>query len=372
MMQVRLNANVRNIRTDNGTEFVNQTLHSYYEDGGISYETSVALATTCYIQNHSLIRLRHGKTPYELLHDRKPDLFYLHVFGALCYLTNDSEDLGKLKAKSDVGIFIGYAPAKKAYRIYNRRTRRIMETIHVDFDELTVMASKQSSSGPALNEMTPGTLILEVAAPVYAISTGTSSSTSVDQDAPSPSTSQTPQETPSHVIPLSAKEAVHDIEELVPHPDCVMIITLRWIYKVKLDDLGGVLKNKARLVARGYRQKEGIDFEESFAPVARLEVIYIFLAFAAHMNMVAYHMDVKNAFLNGILGKEVYVSQLDGFVNLENPNYVYKLKKALYGLKQAPRAWYDLLLSFLLSQKFSKGTIDPTLFIRREGKDILL
>ncbi|GKA76278.1 retrovirus-related pol polyprotein from transposon TNT 1-94 [Tanacetum coccineum] len=98
------------------------------------------------------------KTPYDLLHDRKPDLSFLHVFGALCYPTNDSEYLGKLKAKANVGIFIGYAPAKKSYRIYNRRTRRIIETIHVDFDELTAMASKQRSSGPTLHEMTLGTL----------------------------------------------------------------------------------------------------------------------------------------------------------------------------------------------------------------------
>ncbi|GKE98405.1 retrovirus-related pol polyprotein from transposon TNT 1-94 [Tanacetum coccineum] len=111
---------------------------------------------------------------------------------------------------------------------------------------------------------------------------------------------------------------------------------------------------------------------ESFALVARLEALCIFLTFAAHMNMVVYQMDVKTAFLNGILREEVYVSQPNGFVDPENPNHVYKLKKALYGLKQAPRAWYDLLSSFLLSQKFSKGTVDPTLFIRREGKDILL
>ncbi|GJZ30451.1 retrovirus-related pol polyprotein from transposon TNT 1-94 [Tanacetum coccineum] len=117
-----------------------------------------------------------------------------------------------------------------------------------------------------------------------------------------------------------------------------MIITLKWIYKVKLDELGGVLKNKARLVARRYRQEEGIDFEESFAPVARLKAIRIFLTFAAHMNMVVYQMDVKTAFLNGILREDVYVSQPDGFVDPENPNHVYKLKKALYELKQAPRA----------------------------------
>ncbi|GJT49581.1 retrovirus-related pol polyprotein from transposon TNT 1-94 [Tanacetum coccineum] len=122
-----------------------------------------------------------------------------------------------------------------------------------------------------------------------------------------------------------------------------MVITLKWIYKVKLDELGGILKNKARLVAHGYCQEEGINFEESFAPVARLEAIRIFLAFSAHMNMVVYQMDVKTAFLNGNFREEVYVSQPDGFVDLYNPNHVYKLKKALYGLKQAPRAWYDML-----------------------------
>ncbi|GJR46996.1 retrotransposon protein, putative, ty1-copia subclass [Tanacetum coccineum] len=117
----------------------------------------------------------------------------------------------------------------------------------------------------------------------------------------------------------------------------MMVITLKWIYKVKLDELGGILKNKARLVARGYRQEEGIDFEESFAPVARLDAIRIFLAYAAHMNMIVYQMDVKTTFLNGILREEVYVSQPDGFMDQDNPNHVYKLKKALYGLKQAPR-----------------------------------
>ncbi|GJY54493.1 retrovirus-related pol polyprotein from transposon TNT 1-94 [Tanacetum coccineum] len=136
--------------------------------------------------------------------------------------------------------------------------------------------------------------------------------------------------------------------------------------------MGGIIKNKARLVARGYRLEEGIDFEESFALVARLDAIRIFLAYAAHMNMIVYQMDVKTTFLNGILCEEVYVSQPDMFVDQDNLNHVYKLKKALYRLKQAPRAWYDLLSKFLLSQEFSKGTVDPTLFIRRQGKDILL
>nr|GEZ95720.1 retrovirus-related Pol polyprotein from transposon TNT 1-94 [Tanacetum cinerariifolium] len=160
--------------------------------------------------------------------------------------------------------------------------------------------------------------------------------------------------------------------ELVPRPDKVLVITLKWIYKVKLDEMGGILKNKAQLVARGYRQEEGIDFEVSFAPVVRLESIRVFLAFSAHMNMVVYQMDVKTAFLNGNLREEVYVSQPDGFVDTHNPNHVYKLKKALYGLKQAPREWYDMLSSSLISQDFSKGSMDPTMFIRRDNKELLL
>ncbi|GJY09263.1 retrovirus-related pol polyprotein from transposon TNT 1-94 [Tanacetum coccineum] len=130
-----------------------------------------------------------------------------------------------------------------------------------------------------------------------------------------------------------------EVWELVPRPDKVMVITLKWIYKVKLDELGGILKNKARLVARGYRQEEGIDFEESFALVARLEAIRIFLAFAAHMNMVVYQMDVKTAFLNGNLREEVYVSQPDGFVDKDKPNHVYKLKKSFLLVETSlPRA----------------------------------
>nr|GFC87466.1 retrovirus-related Pol polyprotein from transposon TNT 1-94 [Tanacetum cinerariifolium] len=210
-----------------------------------------AVATACFTQNCSIIRLRHGKTPYELLHNKLPDLSFFHVFGALYYPTNDSESLGKLQPKADIRIFIGYAPTKKAFRIYNRCTRRTVKTIHVDFDELTAMASEQRSSGPALNEMTPGTIssglvpitspstsyvppsrndwdllfqpmfdellnpppsvvnqvpeaiapIAEVIPPVNADSIGSPSSTTVEQDAPSTSNSPTPTETQSSVIP---------------------------------------------------------------------------------------------------------------------------------------------------------------------------
>ncbi|GKG03026.1 retrovirus-related pol polyprotein from transposon TNT 1-94, partial [Tanacetum coccineum] len=167
-----LNKTVRYIRTDNGTEFVNQVMSKYYEDVGIFHQKFVLrtpqqngvvkrrnctlieaartmlifskvpmflwaedVATACYTQNRSLIHTRHNKTPYELVYDKKHDLTFLRVFGALCYPTNDSEDLGKFQAKADIGIFVGYAPRRKGYRIYNKRTRRLMETIHVTFVE---------------------------------------------------------------------------------------------------------------------------------------------------------------------------------------------------------------------------------------------
>nr|GEU57587.1 retrovirus-related Pol polyprotein from transposon TNT 1-94 [Tanacetum cinerariifolium] len=266
---------------------------------------------------------------------------------------------------------------------------------------------------------------VEVIAPKPAISTDTPSSMTIGQDAPPTSTLQTPPETPSLIIPLDVEEVDHDIKVshidnnpsvkfLIPEPSfeesytqpvstrqqlhdealfCYFNAFLFsvepksykdaftkscWIevMREKLNEfeheLGGVLKNKARLVARGYRQEEGIDFEESFVPVAQLEAIRIFIAFATYMNVVVYQMDVKTIFLNVILRERVYVSQPTGFVDPENPNHVYELKKALYGLKQALRAWSDMLSSFLLSQKFTKGTVDPTLFVRRKGKDILL
>ncbi|GJW21990.1 retrovirus-related pol polyprotein from transposon TNT 1-94 [Tanacetum coccineum] len=156
------------------------------------------------------------------------------------------------------------------------------------------------------------------------------------------------------------QDEIHEFDrlqvwELVPQPDCVMIIALKWIYKVKLDKYGDVLKNKARLVAKGYRQEEGIDFEESFAPVARIEAIRIFIANAANKNMTIYQMDVKTAFLNGELKEQVYVSQQEGFVDPDYPTYVYRLKKALYGLKQAPRACSKFQMSMMGQMSFFLG-----------------
>ncbi|GJY58230.1 retrovirus-related pol polyprotein from transposon TNT 1-94 [Tanacetum coccineum] len=464
-IQVRLKATVRNVRTNNGTEFVNQRLREWYENVGISQQTSVArtpqqngvvarrnqtlveaartmlifskaplflwveaINTACYTQNRSLIRLRYNKTPYELMQDKKPDLSFFHVFGSLCYPTNDHEDLGKFDAKADIEIFVGYAHAKKVFRIYNRRIRIITETIHVTFDELLAMASEQFSSGPRLQGMTPATpntrLVSnpisqqpfpEAAALRAKVLADSPVSTSIDQDAPSTSIPSSQEHEHSLIISQGFEESpktltFHDAPlNESPHEDSTsqgsssnvrQLHTLlehlgRWtkdhpIVNVIGDPSCSVSTRKqlktdaiwcyfdafltSELVpfAQGFRHEEGIDFEESFTPVARIEAILIFVANATHKNMTIYQMDVKTAFLNGELKEEVYVSQPEGFVDQDNPSHVYKLKKALYGLKQAPRAWYDMLSSFLISQQFSKGAVDPTLFTRHAGNDILL
>nr|GEY66081.1 retrovirus-related Pol polyprotein from transposon TNT 1-94 [Tanacetum cinerariifolium] len=159
---------------------------------------------------------------------------------------------------------------------------------------------------------------------------------------------------------------------LIPRPEGKSVIKTKWIFKNRKDESSLVIQNKARLVAVGYSQQEGIDYDETFAPVARIEAICLFLAYAAHKDFTVFQMDVKTAFLNGILKEEVYVGQPPGFVSKQYPYHVYALDKALYGLKQAPRAWYDVLSQFLIESGFQKGSIDTTLFIKKKCKHIML
>jgi hypothetical protein len=160
--------------------------------------------------------------------------------------------------------------------------------------------------------------------------------------------------------------------ELVPRPENKNVIGSKWVFKNKMNEKGQVIRNKYRLVYKGYAQVEGQDFDETFAPVARLEAIRMFLAYSYHKNFKVYQMDVKSAFLNGDLEEEVYMEQPEGFSLTDNPNYVCKLKKALYGLKQAPRAWYYRLDKFLQEKGFKKGTVDNNLYIKSEGDNLLV
>ncbi|GJU60294.1 retrovirus-related pol polyprotein from transposon TNT 1-94 [Tanacetum coccineum] len=309
------------------------------------------VATACYTQNRSLIHTRHNKTIYELVHDKKPDLTFLRIFGALCYPTNDSKDLRKLKAKADFRIFVGYAPNKNDAPTTSHSSSS---------SEVQPPILHQSvAAGPTFIDNPFAQADNEPFVNVFALKPSFEASSSRDVSSAESNQVIQPHD---HLIKWSKD---HPMDNVIGNPS-------RLIYKVKLDEYGDVLKNNAQLVAMGYRQEEGIDFEESFAPVARIEAIRIFIANAASKNMTIYQMDVKTAFLNDELKEEVYVSQPEGFVDPDHPTHVYHLKKALYGLKQAPRVWYKTLSRFLLENKFSKGVVDPMLFTRKTGKHILL
>nr|GEV72210.1 retrovirus-related Pol polyprotein from transposon TNT 1-94 [Tanacetum cinerariifolium] len=278
-----------------------------------------AVATTCYTQNQSLIHTRHNKT-YELVHNKKPDLTFLCVFGALCYPTNDSEDLGKLQPTDDIGIFVGYAPSRKGYKIYNKRTRRIMEIIHISSGLVPNLVPTAPYVPPTNNELE---ILFQ---PMF------------DEYLEPPRVERPISPAPAVLVPVNsagvaAKSTLMD-ENLFPPVDndpFINIFTLEPTSEASSSE-------DASLAESTY---EGIDFEESFAPVARIEPIRISIANAASKNMSIYQMDVKTAFLNGELKEEVYVSQPKGFVDPDHPTHVYRLKKALYGLKQAPRARMD-------------------------------
>nr|GEV43417.1 hypothetical protein [Tanacetum cinerariifolium] len=377
-----------------------------------------------------------------------------------------------LKAKRDIRVFIGYSKVSASFRIYNKQTRKIHESVNVNFDEISKMASKQFNLEPSLsnlNEMgkssnpsvsqvsetskkyledlfqnfydeyfdpskimkssTTNVETSNVEIPlnekeVFHKSSDSfqeeSSSSSLNEDdayfnastsfhdlsnvhtfyQPYPHEKKWTKDHPLHKIigdpkssvrtryqlansclfsfllssiePDNVAEALRDVDwvsamqeeldqfarlqvwRLVPRPEGKTIIKTKWIFKNKKDESSLVIRNKARLVAVGYSQQEGIDYDDTFAPVARIEAICLFLAYVAHKDFIVFQMDVKTAFLNGFLKEEVYVGQPLGFVSKQYPNHVYALDKALYGLKQAPRAWYDVLLQFLIESSFQK------------------
>ncbi|GJV22811.1 retrovirus-related pol polyprotein from transposon TNT 1-94 [Tanacetum coccineum] len=338
-----------------------------------------AIATAYYTQNRSIIHRHFNKTPYELINGIKPDFSFLHVFGALCYPKNDHEDIGKLGAK---GLDLTYAlstittqqpiegeldllfeamyddhiggqPSAAPRNVPASQVPQVLQT-PTDVDELETQQHIQHQPATIADNV-PNVMFNE--------------NTFVNPFATS-STSDAESSSSQYVDPSNMHTL--DVWVLVPHPDNIKPLTLKWLFKNKHDEENTVIQNKTHLVVRGYRQEEGIDFEESITPVARIEAIRIFLAYVAHKWFIVFQMDVKTAFLHGMLKEDVYVCQPEGFIDANHPSHVYKLKKALYGLKQALRAWYDELSTFLLQNHFFKGTIDPTLFIRHFDDDILV
>nr|GEZ03268.1 hypothetical protein [Tanacetum cinerariifolium] len=467
--QVNLQLQVQCVRTDNGTEFKNKTLAKFFNEVGItqqffaarmpqqngvvekknrtlveaartmltfanlpSFLWAEAIATACFTQNRLIIYKRFDKTYYDLMNRRKPNIKFFCVFRCRCYLLNDYEDVEKLKAKGDIRVFAGCSKESDAFRIDNKRTRKIHESVNIMKSPTTNVESSNvevpspeeevfhdisesfqtESSLSSLNDdvqQSPEEVILPrsntQSISNNMIPNGDEASTShnvfnerLEDDyfdastsfhdssnvhtyyQPYPHEKKWTKDHPLHKIigdpkssvrtrgqlansclfscllcfiePANVADALKDADwvsamqeeldqfarlkvwRLVPRPEGKSVIKTKWIFKNKKDESSLVIQNKARLVAVGYSQQEGIHYDETFAPVARIEAIRLFLAYAAHKDFTVFQMDVKTTYLNGILKGEVYVGQPPGFVSKQYPDHVYALDKALYAVKR--------------------------------------
>ena len=332
------------------------------------------MSTACHILNRVLLRPIKQKTPYELYFGKTPKLSYFRVFGSKCFILNSKEYLTKFDPKSNEGIFLGYSNNSKAYRVFNLKSLVVEESMNVAFDESKPpvkykdLVDQENVEQDDIEKVIRQFENMDLGTPVH------KNPLELDEKE-----DELPQAIPtikshpldnvlgdlrkgvqtrsqvqnvvnhlsflSQIEPKTAKEALLDedwisamqdellqftrskVWELVPKPHDTSIIGTKWVFQNKLDENGTVVRNKARLVAQGYTQMEGIDFDETYAPVARIESIRMLLAYAFHKNFKVYQMDVKSTFLNVILEEEVYVKQPPGFEDATHPDYVYKLYK---------------------------------------------
>ncbi|GJY99355.1 retrovirus-related pol polyprotein from transposon TNT 1-94 [Tanacetum coccineum] len=514
-LEKQLNHNVKIIRCDNGTEFKNYAMNEFCAKKGIKREFSIArtpqqnartmladsllpipfwaeaVNTACYVLNRVLVTKPQNKTPYELLIGKSPSISFMRPFGCPLTILNTLDSLGKFDGKSDEGYLLGYSTSSKAFRVYNKRTKRVEENLHINFledqpnvagtgpnwmfdldfltnlmnyipvsveNQVNVDAGTQDSyvagssgkdKGPTqeyiLLPLQPHRTRIPVKDVVQDAQEKPSENASPDKDIqdsedvidkegqhqmpedeqvlqdelemmvtqelvakamddvsrqafeeekrriasqkkaaqaistnqlstdrPSVSTDRPSVSTDRPNTPILLCCTPTEVWVLVDLPYGKKVIGTKWVFRNKRDERSIVMKNKARLVAQGFRQEEGIGYDEVFAPVARIEAIRLFLSFASYMGFTVYQINVKSAFLYGTIKEEVYVHQNPGFVDLAHPNKVYKVIKALYGLHQAPKAWYETLSSFLMENGFRRGTIDKTLLIKKKKSDIML
>ncbi|KAL8108479.1 hypothetical protein AgCh_024798 [Apium graveolens] len=361
-------------RSDNGTEFKNSIMEEFCKNHGIKQEFSTPGTPhqNGVVERKNSTLIEAARTMLDKA--KLPTYFWAE---AVNVLKTNPEQLSKFDLKADEGIFVGYPLSIKAFRVYNLRTRVVMESINVFFDDKKITGLEDFDDHDQLRFENED------------LNSDSGNSNDLNPDlVSSDGLSSDVVETVTE--PKKVKEALQDVDwvqvmqeelnefernkvwTLVPRPKNRSIVGTKWVFRNKTDSDGIITRNKARLVAKGYSQHEGIDYDETFAPVARLEARRIFLAYVAHKKFKVFQMDVKSAFLNGELEEEVYVEQPPCFVDPKFPNHVYKLDKALYGLKQAPRAWYETLAQFLLESRFHRGTIYKTLFNLNHGNDLLL
>nr|KAJ0222487.1 hypothetical protein LSAT_V11C200097470 [Lactuca sativa] len=362
-----------------------------------------AVNTTCFTQNRSLIHRIHKKTPYEMLKDRKPDVSFFHVFGCICYILNQRDPRSKFEPKADKELlscpFDEVPPA-------GDEADSSDSIVPVPCSLNQDIAARSADNSLGANEIleaedSPVTDNLSVSNSLESASVSKHRYHPVDQIIGNIHDGVRTRSRVSNnfcmyvnfvsmILPDKIHTALqdadwikamqeelneferHNVWTLVPRPLGKTITGTRWVYRNKVDKDGIITRNKSRLVAQGFTQIESIDYGETFAPVARIKAIRLFLAYASYMNFIVYQMDVKTAFLHGVLEEEVFLNHPPGFVDKDHPDYVYRLDKAVYGLKQAPRTWYETLTSYLLENGYRRGAIDNTLFIKNKGLDMVL
>ncbi|GJR33941.1 retrovirus-related pol polyprotein from transposon TNT 1-94 [Tanacetum coccineum] len=339
-----------------------------------------AVNTACYVQNRVLVVKPHNKTPYELFHGRTPTLSFMRPFGCPVTILNTIDYLGKFDGKADEGsgpdwLFdidaltrtMNYEPivAGTQFLLVFLKVQKMADMNNLDTTIqvspiLTTRIHKDHPLNQVIGDLQSATQTRNMSKGIWE-----EEPKKVIHALKDPSWIEAMQE---ELLQFKLQE----VWTLVDLPNGKRAIGTKWGFRNKKDKKGIVIRNKARLVAQGYTQEEEIDYDEVFAPVARIEAIRLFLAYASFKDFMVYQMDVKSAFLYGKIEEEVYVCQPLGFEDLDFPDRVYKVEKTLYGLHQAPRAWYETLSTYLLDNKFQRGKIDKTLFIKRYKGDILL
>ncbi|KAK3895615.1 hypothetical protein Pcinc_000538 [Petrolisthes cinctipes] len=415
---------IKMLRTDNGGEYKSNDFEQYLIGEGIRHEYTIpktpeqngvsermnrtlveqiramlidsglphrfwaeALSTACYLKNRSPARALKGKTPCQALMGKKPTVHHLRVFGCVCYAHVPKNERRKLDPKSVKCIFLGYGSEVKGYRLFDLEKKRILNSRDVTFDESHYEFKKEKdvvqTETPTIEIMhseewvsddddeqpdLPVRLSERVKRPpdMYGewVSVGhkTSDPTSVSEALLS--------DHKEHWMDAMKQEMSSiqesDVYELVELPKGSKALKCRWVFKKKILRNGSVERYKARLVAQGCSQKFGIDYDETFCPVARFESVRTVLALASQRGMKLHHMDVTTAFLNGTLMEEVYMKQPDGFVEQGKETMVCKLKKSIYGLKQSPRCWNYALDSSLRELGFVQTSGDPCIYVNLE------
>ncbi|KAH9678769.1 hypothetical protein KPL71_025858 [Citrus sinensis] len=418
---------IQTLRSDNGKEYTSGAFNRFCEEAGIQHQLTTpytpqqngvserrnrfilemtrcmlheknltkqiwaeAASTAVFLQNRLPTRAVRDKTPFEAWYGYKPSLKFLRIFGCLCFTHVPQISRDKLDKRALTGIFIGYSSVAKAYKVFQPQTGKIIISRDVHFMEDEEWnwddAKKMDSTSKKPKLKFPVMDIADQSIEDWENETvddrpirGTRPLSDVYQRcnvAVCEPTNYEEAKTDQNWV-TAMNEELFMIEknktwELIDRPQNMKVIGVKWVYKTKLNADGSINKYKARLVVKGFAQVPSVDYSDTFAPVARLDIIRLLLAVAAQKNWRVYQLDVKSTFLNGFLQEEIYVEQPEGYVKEGEEDKVYLLKKALYGLKQAPRAWYSRIDEYLRNLGFVRSLSESTLYVKHIGADILI